>query len=137
MHYKKGQTLVEVIVALGILAFVFAGTVTLIVQVVNLELAARNRTEAVALAQKYMALNIQSMGNGCTNLGVEQDKDQGQIPHEKYNIDSIFTYYDSNLANEVALLSASFVKIDVKIDWINKGNNPEDYTLTQFERVRQ
>lgn len=59
MNKKKAFTLIEVVVALGILAAVFAGTVTMIVTVVRLALSARQKTEAVALAQRGLAKGIQ------------------------------------------------------------------------------
>jgi prepilin-type N-terminal cleavage/methylation domain-containing protein len=58
--FKKGFTLIEVVVALGILAAVFAGTVTLVVTVVKLALSSRIKTEAITLAQKGLAVQIQN-----------------------------------------------------------------------------
>lgn len=58
---KKGESLVEVVVALGIIAFVFMGVVNIIASSITLNVSARQRTEAVAMVQKnlneYLASN--------------------------------------------------------------------------------
>lgn len=57
---RKGESLVEVVVALGIFAFIFMGVVNIIAYSVTLNLSARQRTEVVAMVQKnlneYLAL---------------------------------------------------------------------------------
>lgn len=54
----KGISLVELTVAMAILAMVFAGTVTLIITVVNLSFNTGLKTVAVALAQKGLTDKI-------------------------------------------------------------------------------
>lgn len=61
---KRGESLVEVIVALGILAFVFMGVVNVIASSITLNMSSRQRTEAIAMVQKnlseYLAKNASS-----------------------------------------------------------------------------
>jgi len=65
LNNKKGETLVEVIVSLGIFAFIFIGVVNIIASSITLNLSARQRTEVVSKVQK--GLNEYLAGN--TNLG--------------------------------------------------------------------
>lgn len=57
---RKGESLVEVVVALSIFAFIFMGVVNIIAYSVTLNLSSRQRTEVVAMVQKnlneYLAL---------------------------------------------------------------------------------
>lgn len=67
MNKKKGQTLVEVIVALGILTMIVTAVITMIVAAMNLLANSRIKTEAVAFAQKRIADAIAAydFGNPC------------------------------------------------------------------------
>jgi type II secretory pathway pseudopilin PulG len=49
---KKGQTLVEVVVALGIVFIVFASMTTLVISSIRLVVKSRDKTEAIYLAQR-------------------------------------------------------------------------------------
>jgi type II secretory pathway pseudopilin PulG len=55
---NKGISLVELTVAMGILTMVFAGTVTLIIMVVNLSFNTGTKTVAIALAQRELTNKI-------------------------------------------------------------------------------
>ena len=62
---KSGQSLVEVVVALGILGVIFTNIVVLVVYGFNLANASRKRTEAVAMAQKKMTESIILIQHNC------------------------------------------------------------------------
>lgn len=62
---KTGQSLVEVVVALGILGVIFSNIVVLVVYGFNLANASRKRTEAVAMAQKKMTESIILIQHNC------------------------------------------------------------------------
>jgi len=62
---KSGQSLVEVVVALGILGIVFTNIVVLVVYGFNLANASRKRTEAVSMAQKKMTESIILIQHNC------------------------------------------------------------------------
>lgn len=122
MQTKRGFTLVEVVVALGILALVFSGVVTLVVQVVNLELGARRQTEAVALAQGKMAEQVALICDDCSETVTPEDiidqEDNGYI----YDI-----YFDDGPYT-------NFVTIKVVVTWTDKGIGDRDYSITQAVR---
>mgnify|MGYP000949936823 CR=1 FL=1 len=52
---NKGQTLVEVVVALGIIFVVFASMTSLVISSVKLVVKSRDKTEAIYLAQRKVA----------------------------------------------------------------------------------
>lgn len=70
---KKGQSLVEVVVSLSIVATVFATTVTLVVSVFNLSVSSRNLTEAVAISQRAMSEVIEDSREGCTRKKIDEN----------------------------------------------------------------
>lgn len=78
---NKGFSLIEMVVALGILVMVLSGAVTIIVSVVNLNLLSRNKTEAVAFAQDGVTIGTSTVSNGCFvyNPGAPE------IAHKKFN----------------------------------------------------
>ncbi len=135
MQIKKGQSLVEVVVALSILAIVFAATVTLIVQVVNLELSARNRTEAVAIAQRYLSRNIKALSCNCvldsSLLVQDEEVDDG------YDITSTAIYLADDIITEVESSAAKFVKVSIAVTWSDKGLPNETYELSQIMRLKR
>ena len=63
---NKGQSLVEVVVALTILAIVFIGIVTLAANTIKLMLSSRQKMQAVAIAQQQLELEKSNTGNSCT-----------------------------------------------------------------------
>jgi prepilin-type N-terminal cleavage/methylation domain-containing protein len=128
---KKGFSLIEVIVALGIVTMVFAGTITLIVQVVNLQLQARNRTEAVAIAQRQMANAMVNIGGGCAYT--EYVRENQSVPGTIYRYDifankngEVFSYSGSggNTIDE-----SNFMQIRVVVRWTSRGINQQHTSL--------
>jgi len=55
---RRGESLVEVLVAISIFMLVFAGVVSMVAGSVTLNLSSRQRTEAVAKAQKYLNQDV-------------------------------------------------------------------------------
>ncbi len=62
---KKGQSLVEVMVAMFVLMIVFVTSVTLIVQSLNLVMMSRSRTEVAAIAQRAMTELVLQIKSSC------------------------------------------------------------------------
>lgn len=129
---RKGQSLVEVVVALGIVSIVFSGTVTLIVQTVNLELSARDRTEAINYAQKILNEKVVEIEGGC-NLEYTTGEVSGP-PFGKYNstinVNNNFTSYGNGLD------SANFIEITSRVTWKPKGLPDDKYEVKQIVRTR-
>lgn len=136
---KRGQTLIEVVVSLTILIFVFMGTITLIINTVNLTLSSRDKTEAMALAQKSLTEAKVYLSGGCnasndspdftllgyTNNGSEFYKrvDDSKDVYLRYvKTDNI----DNNALEGIDFSSSAFNPIDfgvleVRITWVQKG----------------
>ena len=68
MNAKKGFTLIEMVVALGILAMALTASVTMIVGVVNLAMITRDITEASALAQKALSDSVAAACLNCKEI---------------------------------------------------------------------
>lgn len=125
---KKGLTLIEVVVALGILTVVFAGVVTLIVQIVSLELSSRDRTQAIALAQGKLAEVTASLSNGCSNVSPVTNS----TPINFGEPNARFSYTVSENTNisygtaPYLIQSPDYSEITVNVFWndrISSGNN--------------
>lgn len=129
---KKGQSLIEVVVALGILTIVFTGVLTLISQVVGLELAARNNTHAVALAQRKLATVITEIGDGC-NIGSLSSpagtETIGAVDFE-YQIDINNNNTGFNYTS--GLDDSNFTQIVVTISWADRSFSDNSYNLKQI-----
>lgn len=135
---KKGQTLVEVVVALAIIALVFAGTVTLIANLSNLILSSRNKTEAIALAQGGMATLIEmSRANCSAELSIY---DGGHILNGiEYIIEGRSEYYIVDVNNEFVsttdLSSAEYVRFNLKVEWEDKSIGSNEYKYSEIIKI--
>lgn len=132
---KKGQSLVEVVVALGILAFVFAGTITLIVQIVSLQLATRNRTEAVALAQKTMAETVSTLTDGCGNISSTNTTGSSGNFTYSVQVSNADAYPDggsSTSSRDVDLDGNQFYQVLVSVTWDDRDYVGNNYELKQI-----
>ena len=52
---KRGESLIEVVVSLGLITFIFVGTLSLLVSSINLNLSARQRNKAINLASNQLS----------------------------------------------------------------------------------
>jgi prepilin-type N-terminal cleavage/methylation domain-containing protein len=125
---KKGFTLIEVVVALGILTTVLTGTITLVSKVVDLQIAARSRSEATAIAQGEMSKRLTLAQQGCTTDFSTVDG-SGAIGRFTY----LVTHYSATNFNNVS--DADFVTINVRLTW-NSRNRVETLDLNQTVRQR-
>lgn len=134
---KRGFGLVEVMVALSILAMVFSAVVTLIVNVVNLNLVSRQRTEAIAFAQDGLALGVAEISNGCpsklpTNINI--DPWNKIYPDENGKYYRTISFTKGNLVNDSTDGSIKFeeytatgndynyFKVTSKVQWHEREN---------------
>jgi prepilin-type N-terminal cleavage/methylation domain-containing protein len=128
---KNGFTLIELVVAMGILTMVFAGTVTLIIAVVNLAMSTRTKTEVVALTQKELTNTIVSYRQtptqpiGCASISVQSLNIQKCI--DSPPLSDLGDGFDS----------MGYVKITINTTWTDRSApTPQTYTLTQTVRKR-
>lgn len=63
IRHRKGESLVEVMVSLGILSFILTSAVVLIASTINLNTAARKRTESISLVQQNLNTYMADMSN--------------------------------------------------------------------------
>ncbi|PIZ00362.1 hypothetical protein COY62_03095 [bacterium (Candidatus Howlettbacteria) CG_4_10_14_0_8_um_filter_40_9] len=120
---KRGQSLVEVTVALSILAVVLTGVVTLIVNAVGLMLDSRDKTEAVAYAQQYLEEKKGSKTNSCIGLD-DTDESPSDIAGTKYKKEVDIVGSDSIFPGAVLVTS--------KITWNAKNGSGRDVTVKQI-----
>lgn len=120
---KRGQSLVEVTVALSILAVVLTGVVTLIVNAVGLMLDSRDKTEAVAYAQQYLEEKKGSKTNSCRGLE-DIDENPSEIAGTKYKKEVDIDGSDPIFPGAVLITS--------KITWLSKNGSDRDVTVKQI-----
>lgn len=131
---NNGLTLVEVVVACGILAMVLAGTITLILTVVNLSLSARQKTEAVTMAQKVLTDCVVAYraepGTFDTVAGQTCPASVTLSPGSDLTGAS-GTIQDVSVPNS----TVNFAQVTATITWQIRGDpNPSTYSLTQIIR---
>jgi Tfp pilus assembly protein PilV len=136
---KRGQSLVEVVVALAIVTIVFSSTVTLIIGVYNLAMSSRNSTEAIAIAQMVMTDAINESREKCTRK---------KITKIGAPFDGVYATYYVDVETEGAKLApivdgtqeiitdsnfntANFAKFTVTMKW-NFRNKDYDYEISQI-----
>lgn len=131
--FKKGQSLVEVTVALSILVIVLTSTITLIVAVLNLTLSSRNRTEAITYAQRAISEGKIHLNSTCSISEAE-----GEIT-DILNIDDDFPGKNVYLFNKKPSsvgLSADFPDtqfrvLEASVSWEEKGVSTGPVTIRQ------
>jgi len=132
---KRGQSLVEVMVSLTILAFVLAGSLTLIVTVVHLSLQARTKTRVVTYAQSMLAKIVSEANGGCLVADVTNRIISYQDPEDANEIRSESSVVSIPQEQEGDNFSG-FKKATVVVSWDDKsGGPPQTYTLYQLIRT--
>lgn len=128
----KGLTLIELVVAMGILAMVFAGTITLIIFVVNLAFSARLKTTAVALAQKKLTEEISTFRADPSNPSLYICPRTLSVPSDS-GLSSADVCITPN--PPVPSESGDFVMITVTVRWNVRGAPTQlNYPLSQVIR---
>lgn len=112
---RKGLTLIEVVVALGILAIVFSSTMSLVVNVVKLSVLSREKTQIVSLAQYGLSRARSSTASNCS-------KDIKSLPAENitgtpYSV--VITVTDKNYSEDTNSFS----------DFVSGGSELPDFKL--------
>jgi Tfp pilus assembly protein PilV len=130
LNRKKGQTLVETVVALSILSIVLVGTIKLVTNIVTLVLSSRNETQAVALSEKGLAVGVQLIASGTKKLtdtsvlvlydadrpfnGCTRDGDLGRACE-------VTVYNSSNSAYDVDDKDPNVYEIVSKVSWVDRS----------------
>lgn len=146
MKNKKGFTLIEVVVALGILAMALAGAVTLITVALRLSVESRNVTQATALMQKGIADGSVAVESCCTTAptltppGKTSDyavatggfQYTPTVGNTKY---TLFVSFDQNFADQTSgtekISKDKFTKVTSKVTW---DTNTTGVSTTQYLR---
>lgn len=133
----RGFTLIELVIAMGILILVFTGTVTLIVMVVNLAMSTRIQTEAVALTQRGLTETITKYRAN------PNDYDPANLCPTSVNLGNQNNISISCTINNPDVVQAqgdgfdedNFVNIVIISTWTPKGSTgPISYNLVQAIR---
>jgi len=131
---QKGQSLIEVTVALGILAVVLSAVVTLAAQGIGLMIASRQRTEATALAQKSLEVlkgNSTNVcdGNKTVNAGIALSTlgGIGDIPGQF--ISSTYEVVDHNFPG---ISITGYRKATVTVKWKTRLGGDTDLSVSQI-----
>jgi len=116
---KKGFTLVETLVALGVLGIFFAGMTAIFQQILENVGQSRVRTTALALAQEKMEL-IKNLPY--TSIGTVGGIPQGLLPQQE----------TTTINNQQFTITTSIIYIDDPFDSLA----PTDIINTDYKRVR-
>lgn len=133
---KKGQSLVEVVVALGILAIVFSGTTGLLVRVVNLNLNARDITQATGLAQEGITRTLRGIRAQCNAslpAGIDEWRD---APNgNRFHLVVTSGFVDIPDSGGAPTSGSSFIRVRSTVSWVDpEGNAFPPYTVEEVIR---
>lgn len=128
MKNQKGQSLVEVTVALGILVLVFSSVVILAANALNLMLDSRDKTEGVAFAQKYLEKTKGDKTVTCTALTVGTDINYPDTAGGKNFTTNL--RIDSSTYTDMVLVTATTT-------WAAKNGTERNVTAKQLVSTKQ
>jgi len=126
----RGFSLVEVVVALGILTLVFSATSILIVQTVNIAISAREKTQAILLAQKIMTEEIVKIEGDCNIPETTSQPISGTREEFRF-----FINHDRNINYGHGLEGANFIEITVNVKWDSREtffDREQEITISQI-----
>lgn len=157
---KKGFTLIETVVALGILTIALTAAITLIVNVVNMSMLTRDKTEATALMQKGISDAAAACG-GCRSSNLLStpytlggtvtvdrygNEDPGGKPANKFTLSdggktlTVLFYSDFDAINEAAgagqIDKTQFTMVASIVTWSIRGVNHSTRAI-QYVRKEQ
>lgn len=119
---KKGQSLVEVTVAMSILAVVLTGVVTLAVNAAGLMVSSRSRTEATAYAQQGLEVLKSKPSNSCYVLGSSDLANGLNKSMDTGNTFYTRTFDVSDPPNSID--TGGYALVTIKVSWTNgSGGN--------------
>jgi Tfp pilus assembly protein PilV len=143
---KKGQSLVEVMVAMFVLMLVFVSAVTLVMESLDLVMMARTKTEVAAIAQRAMTESTLQIKSSCptyngTPLMISFTSTGGIMvtPVNTYTIGvTLVSPVDLPASGATqgyaySFTSSGIYEVNVAVTWTDKGaKSPSIYTLKQI-----
>lgn len=139
LQNERAQSLVEVTVALSILAVVMTGVVTLAINAVGLMINSRMKTEAAAIAQQGIEVVKGSPSKGCNVL----------LPGKTYIIlNNVLTPGPEQAINSYTrtiridnddisgLANSDLALVTVTVSWSLRAQ-PSDLVLKQLVRIKE
>lgn len=122
---RKGQTLIEVMMALTIMIIVFAGVVNLVLRVFNISMSARNMTKASTIAQYGISQSIKNIQGSC-NLQEIDPGDPAPILQEDIEDFRLVVYRDAlnpstEKKSDKEIDDTNFYKLKATVCWVDKG----------------
>lgn len=136
----KGQSLVEVIVALGIIVIVFTGTITLVVNVMNLNLNSRDVTQATALTEKKMGEAVSGIRSDCTvdiaGLSVSGNNVPVTLGGKSFTPVVTFQSVGRNQVSNTFVLDPTglFIRITSTVTWRDRGGVDRSFSVERILR---
>lgn len=136
----RGQSLVEVIVALGIIVIVFTGTITLVVNVMNLNLTSRDVTQATALAEKKMGEAVSGIRSDCAidigGLSVTGNNVPVTLGGKSFTPVVTFSSVSRNQVSNtfVADSNGLFIRITSTVTWKDRGGVDRSFSVERILR---
>lgn len=134
---RKGQTIVEVMIAFTILAVVLSSTFILMIRAVNLVLTAQSRTEAIEIAQRGLSEGVLLLQGSCgintaANLSAIQTKNiAGSVPK------TLVVSKTDHPGLPDSLASDDFILLTATVTWDDKGAPDQSVALSQLVRVNK
>lgn len=148
---KKGETIVEVMVAMSILALLFMGIYTMLMSITSVARASRDRTTATALSQKGINLYKRKISDSCS-IGIGS-LDANNIDTTSYDppacsdpakrndpcnyIEVIKTIPSGSLEyDDLGSERSSFWKIISHVVWKDRNNVSQEIQVSEIVRSK-
>jgi type II secretory pathway pseudopilin PulG len=133
---KKGFSLIETVVAL---MMVMVAVLTLVINVVALNLLSRQKTEATALAQDGLAIAVSTISNGCPSTIPVAPWDQ--TFYSRYHREVTFVSGDltgtPNLSFNPSAAAKPYVMVTSELKWNDKENYDPAKSTDNTYKVQQ
>lgn len=130
---KSGQTIIEIVVSLGLVFIVFAATASLTINSINLVLKARDETEAIYLAQDQIAVYIKNFNQSCSLPTPASVNTQDSATTFWYTISTDTNTSDfptDSACPSCGFVPPNFIKINALVSYDAAGKKPIYQTST-------
>lgn len=136
---KRGQTLIEVMLALTLITMVFASAMTLVINVFNITLNSRNVTIATNIAQTGLATAVTRLQGACNLVSYPMEEPMDLAGLGITNLPAGFelsvtptALRDEEKDPSHKLDDQNFVKLTATVQWSSKGfPNKQVYKISE------